>query len=440
MTRDPEAQLVRELGLRQLTAHIFNYTVGSGIFVLPAIAVAQLGTAAPLAYLVCATVMALVVMVFMEAGSRVTITGGPYAYVEVGLGSFFGFVTGVLLAVATISAGGAIAALLGQTAARLLGLVGPAWSAAMTLLLVTALVAVNVRGLRWGARLVEWSTAAKLVPLLAFVLVGAWFVDPGNLRIDTWPSASQVTATSGVLVFAFLGIESALGPTGEVRDAARTVPRAVALALLAATLLYLAIQLVALGVLGPLLAADTVAPLASAAGTFAGDAGAAFLLAGATISMLGWVTGAVLAAPRTFFALARDGFLPRQLALVHARHHTPHVAIVFYGVAVALVSLTGTFAQLAVVANLAVLAVYALGALAVLALRRKDVRSDDGVAPLRIPGGALVPVLTCVLIGWIAWQTTTLREAIAFAVVWAVALPVYLWRRRRAAHSSPGTT
>ena len=439
MARDPERQLVRELGLRQLTAHIFNYTVGSGIFVLPAIAVAQLGTAAPLAYLVCATVMALVVMVFMEAGSRVTITGGPYAYVEVGLGSFFGFVTGVLLAVATVTAGGAIAALLGQTAARLLGLDGAAWPVVMTLLLVATLVAVNVRGLRWGARLVEWSTAAKLVPLLAFVLVGAWFVDPGNLRIEAWPSASQVTATSGVLVFAFLGIESALGPTGEVRDAARTVPRAVALALLAATLLYLAIQLVALGVLGPSLGADTVAPLASAAGTFAGDAGAAFLLAGATISKLGWVTGAVLAAPRTFFALARDGFLPRQLAQVHPRYHTPHVAIVCYGVVVALVSSTGTFAQLAVVANLAVLAVYALGALAVLALRRKDVRSD-GVAPLRIPGGALVPVLTCVLIGWIAWQTATPREAIAFAVVWAVALPLYLWRRQRATHSSPGTT
>ena len=440
MAQDPERLLVRELGLRQLTAHIFNYTVGSGIFVLPAIAVAQLGTAAPLAYLVCATVMALVVMVFMEAGSRVTVTGGPYAYVEVGLGPFFGFVTGVLLAVATVTAGGAIAALLGQTAARLLGLEGAAPSAMMTLLLVGGLVAVNVRGLRWGARLVEWSTAAKLVPLLAFVLVGAWFVEPANLRIDAWPSASQVTATSGVLVFAFLGIESALGPTGEVRDAARTVPRAVGLALLAATLLYLAIQLVALGVLGPLLAADAVAPLASAAGVFAGDAGAAFLLAGATISMLGWVTGAVLAAPRTFFALARDGFLPRQLARVHARHRTPHVAIVFYGVVVALVSLTGTFAQLAVVANLAVLAVYALGAVAVLALRRKDVRSSDGVAQLRIPGGPLVPLLTCVLIGWIAWQTATPREAIAFAVVWAVALPLYWWRRARTAHSSGGTT
>ena len=111
----------------------------------------------------------------------------------------------------------------------------------------------------------------------------------------------------------------------------------------------------------------------------------------------------------------------------------------FYGVVVALVSLTGTFAQLAVVANLAELAGNALGALAVLALRRKDVRAD-GVAPLRIPGGPLVPTVTCVLIGWVAWQTATPREAVAFVVVWAVALPLYLWRRKRATHYSSGTT
>ncbi|HET7203696.1 MAG TPA: amino acid permease [Steroidobacteraceae bacterium] len=429
MSTDPDRLLVRELGLRQLTAHIFNYTVGSGIFVLPAIAVAELGTAAPLAYLACAVVMALVVAIFMEAGSRVTSTGGAYAYVEAGLGPFFGFVTGVLLAVAQAAAGGAIVALLGQTAARLLGLEGAFWPDVLAFALVATLVWVNVRGLRFGARLVEWSTAAKLAPLLFFVAVGVWYIAPENLRIDDWPSLSEVAATSGVLVFAFLGIESALMPTGEVRDAARTVPRAVMLALLAATLLYLAIQLVALGLLGPLLGSDTVAPLASAAGIFAGDAGATLLLAGATISMLGWVTGAVLAAPRTLFALARDGFLPRPLAAVHGAYRTPHAAILAYGVVVALVSLTGTFEQLAVVANLATLGVFVLGAVAVLALRRKQVHA--GVAPLRVPGGPLVPWLTCVLIGGIAWQVATRREIVAFAVLWLLALPWYAWRRSR---------
>jgi amino acid transporter len=435
---NPDQLLVRELGLRQLTAHIFNYTVGSGIFVLPAIAVAQLGTAAPLAYLACAAVMAFVVMIFAEAGSRVTVTGGPYAYIEVGLGPYFGVVAGILLNVAQIASGGAIVALLGQTAARLLGLQHAAWPFALTAALVAMLVLANVRGLRFGARIVEWSTAAKLVPLLFFVLVGMWFITPSRLRIEALPEASQLAATTGMLIFAFVGVESALMPTGEVRDASRTVPLATMLALAAATLLYLAVQTVAIGLLGPSLAQDTVAPLASAARTFAGDAGAALLLAGATISMLGWATGAILAAPRTLFAMSRDGSLPRWLSAVHPQHHTPHAAIIVYGVLIIAVSATGTFAQLAVLASMAVLCVYVLGAIAVLALRRKDIRTDR--PPLRLPGGPLVPVVTCMLIGWIAVLTATRKELLAFAGVWLLSLAIHAWRRRRSTVQSDGTT
>lgn len=435
---DPDRLLVRELGLRQLTAHIFNYTVGSGIFVLPAIAAAQLGTAAPIAYLACAAVMAFVVMIFAEAGSRVTATGGPYAYIEAGLGPYFGLVAGILLNVAQIASGGAIVALLGQTAARLLGLEHAAWPFTLTASLVAVLVFANVRGLRFGASIVEWSTAAKLVPLLFFVLVGVWFITPSRLRIEALPEASQLAASTGMLIFAFVGVESALMPTGEVRDAARTVPLATMLALGAATLLYLAVQAVATGLLGPSLAQDTVAPLASATRTFAGNAGASLLLAGATISMLGWTTGAILAAPRTLFAMARDGSLPRWLCAVHPRHHTPYAAILTYGTLVLAVSASGTFAQLAVLASMSVLGVYVLGALAVVALRRKDVRTER--APLRLPGGPLVPVITCVLIGWIALQTATRKEVLAFAAVWMLSLVIRGWRRARAARQSAGGT
>jgi basic amino acid/polyamine antiporter, APA family len=435
---DPDRQLVRELGLRQLTAHIVNYTVGSGIFVVPAIAAAQLGTAAPLAYVACAVVMAFVVLNFAEAGSRVTATGGPYAYIEAGLGPYFGLVAGILLNIAQIASAGAIVALLGQTAARLVGLQHAGWPLAITATLVAVLVAANVRGVRLGGRIVEWSTAAKLIPLLFLVLVGLWYMTPSYLVIDTLPAPAALAATSGMLIFAFIGVESALMPTGEVRDAARTVPLATMLALTIATVLYLAVQAVATGLLGPSLARDTVAPLASAARTFAGDIGAAVLLAGATISMLGWTTGAVLAAPRTLYAMARDGSLPRPLAAVHPTHHTPHVAIFTFGVLVLAVSASGTFAQLMVLASLAVLGVYVLVALSVLALRQKDVRTER--PPLRLPGGPLVPVVTCALIAWIAMQTASRQEALAFAAVWLVSLAIHLRRRRRAQAQLEGTT
>src|SRR4029078_8970458 len=91
-----EAGLVRAIGCRQLTASIINTTVGAGIFVLPAAAAAGLGPAAPLAYIVCAVLMALIVCCFAAAGSRVSLTGGVYAYVEAAFGPFVGFLAGVL--------------------------------------------------------------------------------------------------------------------------------------------------------------------------------------------------------------------------------------------------------------------------------------------------------------------------------------------------------
>ena len=425
---DPDRLLVRVLGVRQLTANIFNHTVGSGIFVLPAFAVLQLGSAAPVAYLVCAAVMALVVLMFAEAGSRVTITGGPYAYVEIGLGPFFGFAAGILLAVSQISAAGAIAMLLAESVARLLGLAGAGWPAAIVVLFVCGLAAVNIRGVSRGARVIEIFTAAKLVPLLFFVVVGAFFISPANLRWDALPAAGQVATTVGTLIFAFTGIETALMPGGEVRDPTRTVPRAAILALGGATLLYLAVQAVGLGVLGTALGDDTVAPLATAAGTFSGSKGAALVLAGASVSMFGWLTGSILAGPRALFALARDGFLPHRLAAVHPRFHTPHIAIAVYGVIAIAISLTSTYQQLAVLSNLASFGVYILGAFAVWRLRVRNVRTDK--PPFLMPGGMTIPILACVAIGWIAVQTVTLREALALGGVFSLSLVVYLVRRR----------
>jgi amino acid transporter len=426
---DPDSLLVRGLGVRQLTATIFNHTVGSGIFVLPAFAVANLGGAAPLAYLACALVMALIVLVFAEAGSRVTATGGPYAYVEIGLGPLFGFATGILLAASQVAAAGAISMLLAQSLARLAGLEGALWPGLIVVGLVAGLAAVNIRGVAWGARVVEVFTVAKLAPLLFFVLFGAFFVSPPNLRWEAMPTASQVASTAGTLIFAFSGIETALMPSGEVRDPTRTVPRAAMLALGAATLLYLSVQAVALGVVGPTLASDKVAPLATAAGTFAGKAGSALLLAGASVSMFGWLTGSILAGPRALFALARDGFLPRQLAAVHRRRHTPHLAILAYGALAIAVSLSGTFEQLAVLSNLAALGVYFLGAIAVWRLRLRNVRGDR--EPFRMPGGPSVPICACIVIAWIVTQTITTREFAALGGVLALSLVMYAVRRAR---------
>ena len=173
---NPDHLLVRGIGVRALTASIFNYTVGSGIFVLPALVVAQLGSAAPLAYLMCAAIMVLIVLIFAEAGSRVTMTGGPYAYVQTALGPLVGLVAGILLCITDIAAAGAVSNVLGNSIARLIGVEGRLVAGIITTSIIVALVAINVRGVRSGARLVEISTVAKLIPLLLFVIIGLFFI------------------------------------------------------------------------------------------------------------------------------------------------------------------------------------------------------------------------------------------------------------------------
>src|SRR5262245_11353382 len=93
----PDSALIRAVGVWGLAAAIVNITVGGGIFRLPSSVAGSLGAAAPIAYVVCAIAMGLIVVCFAEAGSRVSLTGGPYAYVEVAFGPLIGFVTGVLL-------------------------------------------------------------------------------------------------------------------------------------------------------------------------------------------------------------------------------------------------------------------------------------------------------------------------------------------------------
>src|SRR6185503_4338214 len=89
--------LIRVMGTFGLAAAIINITIGGGIFRLPANVAASLGAAAPIAYLVCAVAMGLIVLCIADAGSRVSLTGGPYAYVETAFGRYVGFISGVLL-------------------------------------------------------------------------------------------------------------------------------------------------------------------------------------------------------------------------------------------------------------------------------------------------------------------------------------------------------
>ncbi len=401
---NPDALLSRELGVRQFAANIFNYTVGSGIFLLPATAVLALGTAAPLAYVACAVVIGLVVLCFAENGSRVAATGGSYAYVETAMGPMAGFVAGCLVLTTGLFAASGILNGFAQSLFALFNVAAPPWVAKLLIVvLVGALVAINMRGVRNGARVLEAITLVKLLPLLLFVCVGVFFIKPSNLAWTDVPDISTVLGSAGIMIFAFSGIEGATVPSGEVKNTSRTVPLAILLALGGVTVLYLAIQFVALGIMGTDLAGTGRTPLAAAAGVAFGPSARTVMIAAAIVSMFGYLTANMLSEPRGLFAMSRDGFLPTPLTAVHPVFRTPNVAIVVYGSLVATFALVGTFEWLTRFSNLAALSLYFLCALSTLQLRRRNVRSDGD--PFVIPGGPVVPVLACIAVVWLGFET-----------------------------------
>src|SRR5215467_8755241 len=241
-TSTQDAGLIRALGVRQLTASIVNVTIGAGIFVLPATVAAGLGPAAFVAYVVCAVLMALIVMCFASAGSRVSLTGGLYAYVEVAFGGFVGFTCGVLYWLqALFSVASVAAAFAGQTGQLWSGIDSSLGHAVVLAFLFGVLAVVNVRGVKLGARVIEATTIAKLLPILVLLGAGIWFMHGDYLRLNGFPGVDRVGSASILLIFAFMGIEVALVPSGEVINPSRTVPLSIFLALIVTTTLYLVI-------------------------------------------------------------------------------------------------------------------------------------------------------------------------------------------------------
>jgi len=426
--RASEARLLRAIGVPALTASIVNQTIGAGIFVLPAIVAGGLGPAAPLAYVVCAGLMGLIVACFAAAGSRVSLTGGLYAYIEVAFGPFVGFLSGALYwLMASFAVASVASAFAGSIGALTPTVDNQAARGALLASLFGALAFVNVRGVRSGSRVVQVVTVAKLLPLAILVVSGIWSIDPHALRWPGPPSPAALGRTCIILIFAFAGVEIAVAPTGEIRDPTRTVPRAIFAALAITTTFYLLIQVVAQGLLGSSLTNFASAPLAEAASRVLGAAGRATVLVGGAVSMFGYISGDMLGSPRVLYAFGRDGTLPEPFRRVHPVFRTPHVAIAFYAIVVATLAISGTFAQLAILANVSALTLYGTAVAAAAELQRRNVRSEG--APFRLPGGLTIPLVAIGMIIWLLSHATG-RELAVEAIVLGIAAAFYFTRRR----------
>jgi amino acid transporter len=275
----------------------------------------------------------------------------------------------------------------------------PLARAAIILCVLLFLVLLNIRGVGIGAHAVEAVTLIKLAPIIIFLAAGIFFIRPEMLAWPGWPSGDALGRSILQLLFAFVGVEVALVPSGEIKNPSRTVPRAIFLSLGITTLLYVLIQLVAQGVLGNDLGKFGDTALAEAASRFLGNLGRTLMLFGLAVSAFGFATSDILSSPRILFAFGRDAFLPKFFAHVHPKYRTPDVAIVTYAAAAFVLSFSSTFQKLAILSNMVVLLLYILCCLAALELNRRDIRGDG--VPFRFPGQSVIPIIAIIFIVWV---------------------------------------
>ena len=389
MSEPDQPALIRAIGRWSLAALMINCIIGSGIFGLPAVVSDLVGNASPLAWLFAAAGTGLVIACFAEVSSRFDKSGGVYLYTR----TAFGRTTGI-----TIAWLGWLARLTAAAANANLFIIYLAefWPAAKTpvfrLVVLTVLLgfltALNYIGVRRGTTLSNLFTAAKLITLGGFIMVGLLFLGlehhPLILSMPAGPAGNWLHAVL-LLMFAYGGYETALMLGGEAKNPRRDYPVALFVALALCTLVYTMTQWIIISVLPS--SALTDRPMATTVQRMLGPWGAGIVSVGVLVSCYGYLSANILGFPRILFAQAEQGDMPPVMAKVHHKFRTPHVAIVIFAACLWGFSLAGSFQWNITISAMSRLIYYGSVCAALPVLRRK---SDIPESEFRLPWGDLI--------------------------------------------------
>ena len=440
----------RSLGLWMCTSLVAGSMIGSGVFLLPA-SLAPFGGISILGWLVSAGGAMCLALVLARLGATMPKVGGPYAFGREGFGDFVGFwiawsywislLTGnAALAVATASYATVFWPILGASpAAGLATALGALWT----------LVLVNAHGVRTAGLVQLVTTVLKLLPLAAVGTVGFLYFQADHFQPfnPTGESSfSAVTATVALTLWAFLGLEAGTVPAADVRDPARTIPKATILGTSLAAIIYIACTASVMGIIAPADLSSSTAPFADAAGSIWGTWGRWIIGAGAIISCFGALNGWVLLMGQIPRAAALDGLLPARFAQLSPRG-TPVVALVLSGVLATILigmnytrGLVQAFTFLILLATLATLLPYVFTSMTglMMALRERATSRTGG----RGAAGPLLRAIVSVLaFGFSLWAVAGAGAETVFwgFLILLAGVPVFTVMRWRGAGSSGGS-
>ncbi len=413
---------------------IVNGMIGAGIFGLPGEAARLTGAWSPLLFVFCGLLIGTVMLSFGEVASHFRNTGGPILYLRTAFGPLAGFETGWALYLARITAFGANLNLLVTSIAYFHEPIGEgATRIVLMAAICAALTWVNMIGARTAMRSVLVLTVLKFFPLLILVGFGLSYLTPDSFApVDSAPAFTQFGAAALVVIYAYVGFESALIPAGETQEPDRAMRRALLWGLVIVTILYALIQAVSLAVLPDL--ANSARPLVDVGAALLGPVGAMIVGVGVVVSVGGNAASSVFSAPRITYAMGRDGTLPAFFGAVHPEWKTPHISVLIYGVGAFALAIWGSFIWLAAMSAVTRLLIY-VASIAALPMIRRDLGEKAG--KIALPGGYTIPALAVALSIWLLAQATP--EAFAVTGGFLVVGAALYWFSARKRQSQIGS-
>ncbi len=400
---------------------IINGVIGSGIFGLPAKVFKETGVYSIAAFLVCAVAVFVIILCFAEVSSRFSKTGGPYLYALSSFGKLPAFLTGWLLLVTRFITYAALINLLVSYLS-----VFAAWftlpeARIIVIVLFTLLLAyINHIGIRNTTRINNFLTISKLLPLLLFIVVGSFFIEPAQYEIKHIPDFSSFSSTVLLLVFAFGGFESVLVNSGEVKNPEKNLPFALLLAAAFITTIYILIQVVSIGTLPALASSDK--PLAEAAGLFMGKSGASIIAIGAIFSVAGTLNAIMLVGSRLPYAFSEEKQFPGLFSFIHPKYKTPTWSLLLFMSITIIVSLNYSFLSAASLSAITRVMIYGIVCTTLILLRKKN---PDQANFYKLKHGNTVAVAGILITLWLL-SSSRLRELRDVGIAILAGLVIYI--------------
>jgi APA family basic amino acid/polyamine antiporter len=429
----------RSLGIAACTAIVVGNMVGSGFYLSPS-AVAPYGSIAILVWALMGGGAICLGLTFAKLARLRPETGGPYAYTRIAYGDFPGFLIAWVYWISIWASLPVIAvAFAGAILDMFPGLHSRMMAAVLTLGAIWAVVLINLRGVKEAGFFAELMTYSKLIPFGAVAIIGLFYVDPSHFstfNASGKPVFSATAALAPLTMFAYLGLESATVPAGDVKDPERTIPRSTILGIVTATLLYVLGTIAVMGIVPREQLVKSVAPFSDAAQIIWGPWGATAISIAVILSSIGALNGWTLLMGQVPMAAARDGLFPSIFSRM-SQQGVPAIGIMLsatLATILVIIQAAGTsgfqsFYSLVVgLSTMAAVIPYAFCAMAT------GLIAAHGAS-------AMAPRLTIIEIIAFIFAVFTLYGCGAEAVLYGVMLlvlgiPVYVWQRRRASEQT----